>query len=380
MRILYVCTDADIGGAERLLALLGRHSDPRDTSRLVVLLQRGTLSDELDAAFDEVVYLDVSPSSRDLLGMVRGLNAQIADFQPDVISSHLFHADLVTALARTRVPRTTTVHTHGFGPGDHPLTKLIARAVGLLSYRFAAVVPSSDSAEMGAFVKRLRMRNVHAPILNGAEIPDAANFDPTARSFLSMARNHPVKGHAVLFGAFTDIAGTAPEWRLRAFGPGVTPDDPDMLAAIASAGAESLLAEGRITLEGPTAHPEAALAESSALVISSLYGETSPLIGAEAAGSGVPVITSDIGNCRQFVDDDRFAVPAGSRPALAQAMRTYAELGDATRSQLSKQARERAETMYLPSRVVASYRELFAQLAERGKGTAGADGREVPLD
>ena len=145
LRILYVSTDADIGGAERLLALLGRHADERDVTRLVVLMSRGSLSAELDAAFDEVVYLNTPTTSRDIFKMVRGLNRNIREFHPDVVSSHLFHADLVTALSNTSAPRTTTVHTHGFGPGDHPLTKVIARAVGLLSRRFAAVIPSSDS-------------------------------------------------------------------------------------------------------------------------------------------------------------------------------------------------------------------------------------------
>lgn len=362
---MYVCTDADIGGAERLLALLGRHADPRDETRLVVLMQRGTLSEELDEAFDEVIYLNTPPTSRDIFGMVRGLNAQIRDFRPDVISSHLFHADLVTALARTEAPRTTTVHTHGFGPADHPLTKFIARAVGALSFRFDAVIPSSDSADMARFIRALRMKNVRTPILNGAEIPPAATFNPAARSFLSLARNHPVKGHDVLFGAFADVAGQIPDWTLHAYGPGVTPDDPRMVSVLREAGASELAAAGRITLDGPTSHPNEVLARSSALVISSLYGETSPLVGAEAAGNGVPVITSDIGNCRQFVDEARFAVPAGDRAALAAALLSYAQLSDGERLALSQSARSRAEKMYSPQRVAASYRAEFAELVKQ---------------
>lgn len=362
MRIMYVCTDADIGGAERLLALLGRQADSQDETRLVVLLQRGTLSDELDSAFDRVVYLDTPPTSRNLFGMVRGLNAQIREFGPDVISSHLFHADLVTALARTKAPRTTTVHTHGFGPGDHPLTKLIARAVGALSFRFNAVVPSSDSADMTRFIRELRMKHVRTPILNGAEIPSSVSFNPATRSFISLARNHPVKGHDVLFGAFADIAHQIPEWSLRAFGPGVLPEDPRMKWALHESGAAELAKKGRITLDGPTSRPDEVLADAAALVISSLYGETSPLVGAEAAGNGVPVITSDIGNCRQFVDDVRFAVPAGDREALAVAMLEYAQLSDNERLSLSAAARARAEKKYSPERVATSYRAMFAEL------------------
>ena len=362
MRILYVCTDADIGGAERLLVLLGKYADPQDRTRLVVLMSRGTLSDQLEAAFDEVVYLDTPPSSRDVFRMVRGVSAQIRDFAPDIISSHLFHADLVTALARTRVPRTTTVHTHGFGPADHPLTKLIAKGVGRLSGRFAAVIPSSDSPDMARFIGELRMKHVTQPILNGAELPQLAVFDPAARRFISLARNHPVKGHDVLFGAFADIAAEFPEWELVAYGPDVVPDDDRLREVLATVGASELVASGRITLAGPTADPHGALADAAALVISSLYGETSPLVGAEAAGCGVPVITSDIGNCAGFVDDPSFAVPAGDRSALAAAMRRYAALSDAQRLALSAAARKRAEAKYSPERVAAEYRAAFTKI------------------
>lgn len=365
MRIMYVCTDADIGGAERLLALLGRHAEQRDVTRLVVLLGRGTLSDELEAAFDEVVYLDTPPESRDLFRMVRGVNSHIRLFKPDVVSSHLFHADLVTALARMKVPRTTTVHTHGFGPGDHPLTKLIARAVGILSFRFDAVIPSSDSPDMVHFIRLLRMRNVRPPILNGAEIPSAPSFGEGAREFVSLARNHPVKGHDVLFGAFADMAADYPEWRLRAYGPDVLPGNERMETVIDESGARQLVDAGRISLEGPTNRPHLALTTASALIISSRYGETSPLVGAEAAGSGVPVITTNIGNCASFADDPRFVVPPGDRAALAKALRLYASLSDAERRELSNRARARAIGRYHPQRVAAEYREVFAELVEQ---------------
>lgn len=366
MRILYVVTDADIGGAERLLALLGKHRHSEDTVRLVVLMSRGTLSDELERSFGDVVYLDTPPSSRNVFKMVGQLRAQIRQFRPDVVSSHLFHADLVSALSFCKMPLTTTVHTHGFGESDHPLTKLIARAVGLLSFRFASVIPSSDSAEMRRFVAQLGFKRVSAPILNGSELPAEPGFSPRSRAFLSIARNHPVKGHDVLFGAFADVADEFPDWELRAYGPGVTESDPRMRELLRSEGAEALATAGRIQLLGPTSEPDEALRAGAALVISSLYGETSPLVGSEAAGQGVPVITSDIGNCAAFVDDPRFAVPAGDRQALATALREYARLSDEERITLSGEARRRAERDYSPARVSDSYRRVFAGLVAKG--------------
>lgn len=362
MRILVVCSDADIGGAERFLASLASARREEDRIALVVLMRPGSLSSRLEAAFDEVTYLGFPPTSRNLPGMVRALGRAVRAFDPHVVSSHLFHADLVTALARIAPPRTTTVHTQRLGPEDHPLTRLIARAVGLLSFRFAAVVPASGSAQMAAFVRSLRMRNVVDAIPNAADVPARPLFEPASRSFLSLARNHPVKGHLRLFQAFASIADRIPDWNLVAHGPGVDQDDPAMAAALATAGATHLVESGRIRLAGATDHPEEALAASSALVISSVYGEAFPIVGVEAAGLGVPVITTDLGSCAEFADDRRFLVPPDDAPALALALQEYADAGDAERLRLSVLARARAEAEYDPATAYERYRALFDAL------------------
>lgn len=366
MRILVVCSDADIGGAERFLVSLAAARRTEDRMALVVLMQPGTLSAQLEAAFDEVEYLGFPATSRNLPGMVAALSRAVRAFQPDVVSSHLFHADLVTALARIKAPRTSTVHTQHLGPEDHPLTRLIARAVGLLSFRFAAVIPASSSAQMAEFITSLRMRHVVPAIPNAADVPDTPRFDPSSRRFLSLARNHPVKGHRRLFQAFAEIANDFPEWELVAHGPGVAPDDPSMRTAVEEAGASHLLANGRIRLAGPTDRPEETLAEASALVISSVYGEAFPIVGAEAAGLGVPVITTDLGSCAEFADDPRYLVPPDNASALAGAMRRYAAAGDAERSRLSALARARAEAAYDPRIAYERYRAVFASLLPGG--------------
>lgn len=362
MRILFVVTDADVGGAERLLATLARSWEKSDVLRLVVVMEPGSLSAELERSFDSVHYLGYSASSRNIVAMVHSLEKEIAAFEPDVISSNLFHADLLTALARTRVPKATTMHTQRLTAEDHPLTRLIARAVGVLSFRFRAVIPVDSSESMRVFLRRLHMRNVVEPIRNSAELAASATFDPHCRVFLSLARNHPVKGHDVLFKAFASVADELPDWSLRAHGPGVQEDDERMTHLIEDAGVSDLVAEGRLSLAGPTSNPAVALEGSAALIISSKYGEAFPVVGAEAAGSGVPVITTDIGSCAGFVDDDRFLVRPDDPSDLARAMREFAHLTDAERGRLSATARSRAEREYDPRVTASRYRDLFVRL------------------
>lgn len=361
MRVMFVSTDADIGGAERFLSTLGRNWPAGDPTRLVVLMAPGSLSETLETAFDEVRYLGFAPTSRNLVGMVTALRAQVREFRPDVISSHMFHADLITALLPGRVPRTTTIHTQQFGEGVHPLTRAIARVVGLLSFRFAAVIPASDSSAMADFARGIGMRNIVDPIINAAELSPSALFSPASRTLLHLARSHPVKGHLQLFEAFGATATDHPEWTLRVVGPGVTADDAHIGRCVEQAGVGDLVVTGRIVLAGPTSAVAAELADASALVISSTYGEAFPIVGVEAAGAGIPVISTDVGSCAAFVDDDRFLVPPGDSEALARAMGDWFGLSDADRAELSRHARARAEADYAPSIAVDAYRATFSR-------------------
>jgi glycosyltransferase involved in cell wall biosynthesis len=93
-----------------------------------------------------------------------------------------------------------------------------------------------------------------------------------------------------------------------------------------------------------------------------VYGEAFPIVGAEAAGLGIPVITTNLGSCAEFVDDPRFLVPPGNAAALADALRTYIGLGDEERAGLSREARARAEQNYDPQAAYERYRALFARL------------------
>ncbi len=188
MRVLFVVTDADIGGAERLLATLARSWDEGDVLRLVVVMGPGTLSTELEDAFESVRYLGYSGSSRNIMGMVRSLEREIVDFGPDVITSHLFHADLLTALARSSAVKTTTMHTQRLTKADttpHPRDRPSGRDP-LVPVRWGD--PFRRQRQHDGLHPAAGDAQGLPPIANGADVPDAASFDPSSRTFLSLAR------------------------------------------------------------------------------------------------------------------------------------------------------------------------------------------------
>lgn len=363
MRILYVLTDAKIGGAETLVETLALRKFPGDHAGLVVLLGPDQLSPRLEYAFDSVQYLNVSEASRNLPGMVRGLERAVKSFGPDIIHSNLFHADLVSMLARVGgVPKVTTIHTQGFGPGDHYLTKLIAHAVGRFSFLFNAAVPTPGSSD---FAARLGYRNLVDPIANSANIADTSLFKEDTKVFSTIGRFHPVKGHAVLFRAFAEVLKSHPDWMLVCTGPGLDHHNTELMGLVEDAGLSTALRVGSLVLNGSTDNVQGVLASSTALIISSLYGETFPMVGVEANGAGIPVIATDVGNSSRFTFDDKYVVEPGNAAALAVAMNRYADLTPSDRAAMSRAVRARALAEFDPRDLVTRYRDVYTSLISR---------------
>lgn len=370
MRILYVLTDAKIGGAEKLVETMALYKTENDFLSLVVLLGRDELSPRLEAAFDSVNYLDISEDSRNLWRMVRCFEEMVKRLRPDIIHSNLFHADLVALLARTPdTPKITTVHTQSFGPEDHPLTKIIARAVGLLSFRFALAVPTPGSVE---FARKLGFRHIVDPIPNSSVFSDHSVFRTESRAFSSIGRFHPVKGHGILFAAFAEVLADHPDWKLICTGPGMDAGNDELMTLIAETGLQGALRDGALVLNGSTNDVQSVLAGTSALVISSLYGETFPMVGVEANGSGIPVIATDVGMSSAFTTNRTYVVPPGDPRALALAMKSYAALEDNEREMMSEAVRARAVTDFDPRKMVARYRAVYRQVVSHRNENAAS--------
>lgn len=111
--------------------------------------------------------------------------------------------------------------------------------------------------------------------------------------------------------------------------------------------------------------------------------EAFPLVIGEAYASGLPVITTDVGACRELIDgadeDDRalgsggIVVPICDPAATAQAALSL--LSDSQRWHAAQQAGiERVERYYRQQSVLDSYRELYRGLDSAAIGVSGAAG------
>jgi len=99
--------------------------------------------------------------------------------------------------------------------------------------------------------------------------------------------------------------------------------------------------------------------------------EAQPMVVLEAAASGVPVVATDVGSCREIIEgfaDDPVTGPGGivvepcNPDAVAKALATILLDGD-LRARMGRVMRERAATYYNKDRVRILYEEMYADMA-----------------
>lgn len=161
----------------------------------------------------------------------------------------------------------------------------------------------------------------------------------------------PEKGIDVLLRAAAQLPGT--EVVVAGYGP-------------QRAELESLAAQLRVraTFTGPLDQPafHALLARTDVAVFPGLRGEGLPSFVAEALGSGVPVVGTDVGTIgRALGHDGGILVPAGDVDRLATAVR---RLLDGDLESRRHGARRLFERCFAPASVVDTYLDCYAEALE----------------
>ena len=102
MRILHCITGLTGDGAQRLLLRLTRGLRDYSVRSVVVNLGPATpLVAEFEAVKVPVLSLGMSPSVSDIPGAISSLRRVMRDLEPDIVQGWMYHANVMTFLAKT---------------------------------------------------------------------------------------------------------------------------------------------------------------------------------------------------------------------------------------------------------------------------------------
>ena len=301
MKILYVITSTDVGGAEESLVSLVKTISPHHTVRVVSLKKYGPLAAELKALGASVTSLNMTGVG---LGCVAKLKKEIESFKPDIVHAMLFRAIEFARLACAgrHVKLVTTPH---FDLSQKPRwmrwldctlknidAASTAESVSTFNYlRDIQHYPPSKTALIANSVKKSLFFKDNSI---RAQMRQKNGFSEKDVIFLSVARLAPVKNPVKVLQAFAQIVPGCPHAKLVFVGDGTLRNDLENLIKVN-------FLEKKVLLAGEQKNINDWLNMADIFVLFSKE-ESLPLALLEAQQVGLPCIVSKVGDMPKQVE------------------------------------------------------------------------------
>lgn len=365
LRVLHVIDSLGVGGAEQLVVRLAE-ATAGGPIQITVATLRARPDSPLEAQLRTIgtplftfpmtrfPAPGLRPAPRALARLVRFVRTE----RFSVIHTHLNTADVVGAIVGgiCGVPVVSTQHSVRRTP-PNPLRDRIRR----LTLRYATREIIAVGASVAATQHLAAGGRTVAVIPNPAPPPSAPCPETRARIrgslglsdvqpvLLAVGRLEPPKNHALMLDAMRLLVDDLPGAALLIAGSGSLADElAERVAVLDLAPVVRLL--------GHRNDVDHLLAASDIFVSSSAW-EGMPIAILEALAAGLPVVATDVGDCREVIGAGGRVVASGDPAALRAAV--LEALEPQARAAMSIAARERAQDEYgiasWVSRLVAVY-------------------------
>lgn len=372
-QVLFVITGLAYGGAETQLVHLATRLKARGWgARVVSLTPPKAYVQELEAAGVPVSSLGIRGKAPDPRPVFR-LAKMIRTWRPQIVHSHMVHANLVARLVRLLAPVPVLICTaHSIDEKGQRASDRLRKMAYRLTDPLCDLTTQVSQAGLERYVRIGAVpRHKIRYLPNGV---DTERFRPdpelraclrqelgleTAFAWLAVGRFDVPKDYANLLQAFAYVAQARPEAQLLIAGDGPLRPSMEQLA-------NDLGITDRVKFLGIRRDIPALMNAADAYVMSSAW-EGMPNVLLEAAASGLPIVATDVGGNSEVVIDGKtgFLVPPKDPEALAQAMVRLMGLPQEERRRVGEAARQYVEANYSLDRVVdqweALYREFLAQ-------------------
>ena len=383
MRILYLITRSDLGGAQvHLLDLLRRL--PPTIRPGVGVGQDGYFAEEvrnlgIPCRVVPQLVQPIAPVS-DLRALV-GLVNLMRELKPDLVHAHTSKAGILGRLAAriAGIPSVFTAHTWCFVEGTSWKWKAAGVPSERLAARFCSAIINVSHANRNLALRyRISDRQHHVVIHNGiADTPHRAKPHHSAiPTVVMVARFCAQKDHSLLLSAVSEIKTPV---RIVLVGDGPT------RPAIEEESIRLGLRD-RVEFLGERQDVAKILATSDVFALPTNW-EGFPLSILEAMRAGLPVVASDVGGVSEAVVDGEtgFHVPRGDVAAFRERL-DWLLRRPSIRQQMGSAGRRRYEAEFtldaMTHGTLAVYRSVVHGLdAPAATALAAAtQSREIPVD
>lgn len=380
MKVMHVITSLDIGGAEQMLRRLVTADIRSDVSHSVVtMIAGGPLQAAIEREGVPVSALDMSHGAPSLRGLWK-LSRLIRQQKPDLIQTWLYHADLATTLALPLSGRRANTRLiWGLRCSDMhaghatPRHRMILRALAFLSRRPDLIISNSTSGI------RVHTQAGYRPkdwkVIPNGFYPEIFAPNPELRqqvraelgfaddnfAIATCARVAPMKDHRTYVRAAEIVARQIPEARFVLIGRNTDRANTRLDQLIK----ESPFADRFLRL-GERDDVPALLPAMDLVTVTSAFGEGFPNVLGEAMATGIPCVTTNVGDAAAVVGQTGLIVPVRDPQAMAAAWLEMHAMGTQGRAQLGAAARRRIQENFTMDRVFAQFIDTYSEICGAG--------------
>jgi glycosyltransferase involved in cell wall biosynthesis len=377
-RILLLSTNLGIGGgAEEQVQQLALSLKTRGwTVGVISMLPFKTLPQELSDSDINIGTLNMKRGVADPRSVMQ-LARIIRRFRPDVVHSHMTHANLLARVTRPFAPMPALISTlHGSKMHSVKGGSTRMREIGhRITDRWTDVTTTicgaaAESCIQDGAVPAGRVMVLH----NGV---DTERYQPRPDVREQMRRELGVAGKLVWLAVGRFELPKNYALMIRAFSFALQHSRRDMVLLICGAGSmqsqveaqvRELGLEGHIRFLGIRRDIPQVMNAADAYVLSS-DTEGLPMVLLQASASALPIVATNVGGNAEVVQHNRtgFLAPSGDTMALADAIERTSGLNAFDRSRLGGAGRQFTHENFGIGHIVDQWEELYRQLLTRNK-------------
>lgn len=367
MKILYMITDLDFGGAETQLMRMVHYVKEHTQDEVQVV---SVIKSEYQGFIQELSTMGVPFTSLDLrkngnyLYAINKYKKLLKEYQPDVIHTHMIHANLFARILKKASPHSLLINT------VHGEEDFLGKRALLYRYTdkradFTTCVSKALVRQMLAAdaVKKEKVLSLY----NGLSTLEYRSDSETRKQYrekFALAENDfnwiiagrlsPEKNHKNLLEALKIVNEKNPAWKLLIAGEGNTRSEiEDMLNS------DQALKE-KVQLLGRRSDVAALLNASDGFALSSDY-EGLPLVLQEAAAVGLPMVSTNVGGCDEVVLEgvNGYLVPRQNESELAAAMLKLMNMTKDEQQKMGHASKELVEKEFAMDGVMKKWYQLY---------------------
>lgn len=371
LKVLIISTSLGLGGGDREVVQLVSNLFRRGYEiKIIAMVQLGLMGEELVNQGFDVQSLGMTSGIPDVRVIPR-LVSIISNWKPDVIHSHMIHANLLARVTKLFLYKPPVLvctaqnvdesegqrwrdFAYRFTDFSCNLTTNVTQS-GVERYINIGLVPANkicfipNSVDSITYSPNMSLR---ASMRQDLEL--GSRF-----TWLAVGRFYLQKDYPTMINAFAKVLSSEPDTVLMIAGEGILQGEIKDLV-------NQLGIQKSVIFLGPRRDIHALMNSADAQVMSSAW-EGMPLVLLEAASTGLPIVSTDVGGVAETVIHGKsgFLVPAASPDHLAKSMLEMMNLPQEKRIEMGQAGRNYVTSNYSTETVVDQWENLYHKILKR---------------